>query len=100
MGLDKMIRDAFDEAIGRIECMSDALNKICEENQRLRAQIDCERAAVRTVADEMAAGIERVENNICNGASAELGAMAIRAYQDALDELRDKCGVTPTEVQS
>ena len=58
------------------------------------------RAAVQAVADEMAAGIERTENNICNGASAELGTMAISAYRDALDELRDKCGVTPTEVQS
>ena len=58
------------------------------------------RAAVEAVVDEMVAGIERVENNICNGASADLGTMAIRAYQDALDELRDKCGVMPSEVQS
>ena len=66
-----------------------------------RAPVDTVlRAAVQAAVDEMAAGIERVENNICNGASAELGTMAIRAYQDALDELRDKCGVTPTEVQS
>jgi hypothetical protein len=56
------------------------------------------RAAVQAAVDEIAEGIERIENNICNGANATVGACGIAAYQDALDELRDHTGVTPSEV--
>jgi hypothetical protein len=57
------------------------------------------RAAVQAAVDEIAAGIERIENNICNGANATVGDAMIVAYRDALGELRDHTGVTPTEVQ-
>ena len=55
-------------------------------------------AQVQAAVDEIVAGIERCENNICNGADANIGTMAIRAYQDALDEIRNHTGVTPSEV--
>jgi hypothetical protein len=57
------------------------------------------RAAVQAAVDEIAEGVARIENNICNGANATVGACGIAAYQDALGELRDHTGVTPTEVQ-
>jgi hypothetical protein len=56
------------------------------------------REAVQAAVDEINEGIERIENNICNGANATVGACGIAAYQDALGALRDHTGVTPSEV--
>lgn len=67
--------------------------------ERVMNLIEARALARLAAVDEIAAGIERIENNICNGSDATIGAFGIAAYQDAIDELVNHTGVTPSEVQ-